>query len=287
MHALGLALQLGILLCALLAASCAEERATTREQHTEDDPVRALTGYEPSDVVNGGSISGRANWVGPPPEPIQIPVTVHSEWCGAVQPSPTFVMGRRNALAGTVVWLDGIHQGRAVDVATPAHVEATRCAFAPHVLAVGVGTTLEVRSRDSFLHNVHASFVESARRFTTWFSSALPTEGSSFTRVVERRGVTRWVDDAAHPWMLGWVHAFEHPYFAVTDADGRFQIANIPAGQYTLRAWHEGVLSSRTESGRPVYSAPILLARPITITGGTDSALDVSFSLEAARAAGE
>jgi hypothetical protein len=42
-----------------------------------------------------------------------------------------------------------------------------------------------------------------------------------------------------HPWMTAWVGVVEHPFFAVTDAEGRFEIAGVPAGSYTISAWHE------------------------------------------------
>ena len=43
-----------------------------------------------------------------------------------------------------------------------------------------------------------------------------------------------------HPWMKGWVRVFDHPYFAVTDADGKFEIKNAPAGKYNIVMWQEG-----------------------------------------------
>ena len=51
-----------------------------------------------------------------------------------------------------------------------------------------------------------------------------------------------------HPWMAGWLVVVEHPYAAVTDAEGRFTIADVPPGAYTLAVWHERL--GRTE--RPV-----------------------------------
>ena len=52
-------------------------------------------------------------------------------------------------------------------------------------------------------------------------------------------GVIRASCDAGHGWMSAYVHIFDHPYFAVTGPDGRFEIDGLPAGSYTLAAWHE------------------------------------------------
>ena len=42
-----------------------------------------------------------------------------------------------------------------------------------------------------------------------------------------------------HGWMTGYVRIFDHPYYAVTDAEGKFEIKNAPAGKYRLVYWHE------------------------------------------------
>lgn len=52
-------------------------------------------------------------------------------------------------------------------------------------------------------------------------------------------------------WMLGFVHVFDHPYFAVTKDKGAFPIPNVPAGTYTLKAWHEDAGSEEARSDRP------------------------------------
>ena len=42
-----------------------------------------------------------------------------------------------------------------------------------------------------------------------------------------------------HSWMKAYVSVFDHPYFAVTDDSGRYQIENVPIGNYEVVAWHE------------------------------------------------
>jgi len=50
-----------------------------------------------------------------------------------------------------------------------------------------------------------------------------------------------------HPWMSAWVGVLEHPFFAVSDAKGAYSIPNLPAGTYTIEAWHEK-LGTRTQT---------------------------------------
>jgi hypothetical protein len=73
------------------------------------------------------------------------------------------------------------------------------------------------------------------------------------TSKIRDTGILKVVCDT-HAWMLGYVHVFDHPFFAVTDEKGNFSIANVPPGKYTLKAWHEdaGVMSQEitvSESG--------------------------------------
>ena len=42
-----------------------------------------------------------------------------------------------------------------------------------------------------------------------------------------------------HPWMRGYIAVFKHPYFAVTDKTGSFELKDLPAGSYTITAWQE------------------------------------------------
>jgi plastocyanin len=295
MHAVGLAMQLALLLTviggAVVAAGCSgsePRRAPERERERDDSPRDRPPAYEPIEVVNGGTITGRVTWSGASPELVELPVATHREACGETQVSPALAIGRRSGIAGTVIWLEGIARGRAIEVPeAPVVIEVAGCAFRPHVVAAIVGARIAIRNVEQVLHNVHASRWRGPRQEQTWFSRALPELGASYEEALAAPGIVRLVDDAAHPWMLGWVHAFEHPYFAVSDAEGRFQLSRIPPGQYTLRAWHEGVrVTGETEAGRPVYSAPIVLGRPVTVTAGHDTPVDFAITGEIADAAG-
>ncbi len=289
------------LLFAAIATGCSsaatdDEPEAMRGTRDGDDsrrraPSRAepTAGYETISVVNGGTISGAITWTGEQPDPIDVPVPIHAERCGETQRSPVLSIGRRSGVANTVVWLDAIPRGRALAIPEePISVGIEDCAFRPHVVAAPVGARIELRNAEPILHNVHARFVDRAGGMRTWFSEGLPEAGATHVATLERPGVVRLVDDAGHPWMHAWVHVFDHPYFAVSDAAGRFQLTGIPPGQYVVRAWHEGFLvSGATESGRPVYSAPIVLSRPVTLSSGHDTRIDFVIGTASAEAAGD
>lgn len=108
------------------------------------------------------------------------------------------------------------------------------CAYTPHVLGVMTGQKLEVRNSDMTLHNVHGASKKNKGFNKSQFQGAPPI-------VIEygeaEIGVKLTCD--VHPWMKAFVHVMDHPFFAVTKADGSFTIEDLPPGDYTLVAWHE------------------------------------------------
>ncbi|MBI3066757.1 MAG: hypothetical protein HYY82_17700 [Deltaproteobacteria bacterium] len=83
-------------------------------------------------------------------------------------------------------------------------------------------------------------FIEGYLGDKTVFNLSLPFKGTSIdaTSRIRQPGILKVVCDT-HAWMLGFVHVFNHPYFAVTDDQGTFSIADLPAGTYVLKAWRK------------------------------------------------
>ncbi len=242
------------------------------------------SGYREVEVELGGSLSGRVTWLGDAPPAL---TARGGASCPDEVSLPVLALGPRGGIRDAVVVLAGIREGRARSEADSERtLRIEDCSVEPHVVAIGVGSeggaTIRLENRDDILHNAHATDPGGSTRFDV----GLPPEGSS-TIALERPGILRVVDDAGHPSVLGWVHVIEHPYFAVTDASGSFRIPAVPAGQYTLQVWHEGVRSAGTdEDGRHQLSAPIFLSRMVTVVSGQDTAADFSIDLRIADAAG-
>ena len=162
------------------------------------------------------------------------PVHEPDSQCPHPVPNETVVVGEDGGLQNVVVYLDGVpaSTGKSQPAAQLKQID---CQFVPHVLAVQVGQPLEISNSDAMTHNVHYttgrngsanhSFDGSDRRTTVSFARAEPEPFR--------------VRCDLHTWMGAYVGVFEHPHFAVTDAAGGFEIANVPAGEYTLKSWHE------------------------------------------------
>lgn len=120
--------------------------------------------------------------------------------------------------------------------------------FVPRLLAVQTGTTVDFPNSDATFHNVFS--LSRAKRFDLGRYAA----GRSKSVRFDRPGVVRVFCDI-HSHMSAFVVVFNHPYFRVTDADGRFRIDNVPPGTYTLVGWYEGEARIRRSVAVPAGGA--------------------------------
>jgi plastocyanin len=112
----------------------------------------------------------------------------------------------------------------------PVVLDQKGCIYTPRVIGVRAGQPLEILNSDDTLHNVHA----------------LPMANQDFNTSQKKVSRTFTVQEVmvrfkcdVHPWMFAYVGVVAHPFFAVTDASGAFELKGLPPGTYTLEAWHE------------------------------------------------
>jgi plastocyanin len=194
---------------------------------------RAAAEYKESVVTNGGTISGRVRVAGDVPVLPPQPVFKQKETCGEAVPDERLVIGQDAGLANAVLVLTDITAGKAVPRERAVHMDNRRCAFVPHVLNATVGQMIEITNSDPFLHDAHAMLGS-----RTLFNVAIP-KGRTVHRPLAYAGVAHINCNIRHTWMHAYLFIAEHPYHVVTDTNGRFTIADVPPGTYTLRAWHE------------------------------------------------
>jgi plastocyanin len=108
--------------------------------------------------------------------------------------------------------------------------------FVPHVLAIITGTTVDFPNSDAFYHNVFS--LSKASRFDLGRYAA----GRSRSVRFDKPGIVRVFCDI-HSHMNAYILVFSHPFFALTDPEGRYRIENVPPGAYAVIAWNEGTAS--------------------------------------------
>ena len=121
--------------------------------------------------------------------------------------------------------------------AAAAHVvfDQTKCVFEPHVLAVMVNTPISLKSSDSVNHNINAKLKAGA------FNKLLAAKAEEKFTPIGAERLPAEVTCDIHPWMKAWWMVFDHPYFAVTDEKGEFEIKNVPAGTQKVVVWQEAL----------------------------------------------
>jgi plastocyanin len=114
--------------------------------------------------------------------------------------------------------------------AEPVRIDQKGFRFIPHITVVVPGTTVRFLNNDPEPHNVYSP--EGRYNLGTW-----PT-GETRDHTFDEPGIYTQLCNI-HPDMLAYVVVVETPYFAVTDADGSFEVKGVPPGKYLVWAWHE------------------------------------------------
>jgi polysaccharide lyase family 4-like protein len=192
--------------------------------------------------IDAGTITGEAYYVNTVPKLAPVKVTKDQDYCGETLPNETYLADAGGGLKNVVVFLETVQPTNAPDPQKLNMIENSGCRYVPRVLAMRKGERLRVKNNDPKLHIPHSYLNQK-----TVFMLSLPFKNTVLDATLKIRdtGVLKLVCDT-HAWMLGFVHVFDHPFFAVTDDRGVFSIPDVPAGTYTLKAWHEDAgVSSR------------------------------------------
>jgi plastocyanin len=128
--------------------------------------------------------------------------------------------------------------------------------FVPHVLPVMVGTTVKFLNSDPTPHNVFSPDFEKYN-LGTWPQGQ--SKGHVFAKCAKFPCAYTQLC-RVHPEMEGFVVVLPNAYFAVSDREGHFEIANVPPGQYTLAVWHPKLKGK---------------AAPVTVSTGKNSTVDL------------
>ena len=225
--------------------------------------VRGQGDYEVVAVVDGATLSGRVVFRGAVPAARRLLVTKDEEVCGfGYLERHEVVVDSHGALAGAVVYIEGISRGKAWPDETRRVVDQKDCTFQPNMLVAPRWVDMDIVNSDPVLHNIHA-WELIADRGRTLFNLGQPPDKEVITQPLRpRRGNQIRLECDAHDFMQGWIFAADSPYAVATGEDGTFVFDDVPPGDYTIKVWH-----------------PFLGFQERSVTLGMGQATEVGFDL--------
>ena len=190
-----------------------------------------------SPAPSGATIKGTVKFQGTVPKPNHIDMSADPK-CVQAHPgggtSEDILADSSGGLRNVIVYVSqGLGDTKFEPPQEPAVIEQKGCTYKPHVVTVRANQELKVLNSDNTTHNIHP-MPNNNRELN---QSQAP--GAPFSMTFAREEIAIPVKCNIHPWMHSYIAVFKHPYFAVTDNDGTFEIPNLPQGSYTITAWHE------------------------------------------------
>lgn len=235
----------------------------------------AAAAYEEIAVKDGGTLTGTVTLVGEVPKPKGYNLTTlpDSIYCGRISDGrgwrllQPFQVGEGGAFRQVVVLLEDIEKGKAFGEYKSPKIEAVNCLFLPFTNVVRDHHDVVVVNKDPAMHDIQA-YETSHLGPRVLFNVPLPIStrypnqanlSAHFTKHYEGTPMTQTVrmtkgrkiftmQCGFHAYMESWALVVDHPYFSISDKDGRFEIGNIPPGTYKVTIWHPYVRETYEET---------------------------------------
>jgi hypothetical protein len=220
----------------------------------ETDPVKAVAAApapaagaaatapaaQPAEPAMAGAVKGTIKFEGEAPkaEPVDLspdPFCKEHHAGGTMEPPTGVKVGAGGGLKDVFVQITGVPDTKREPPAEPVVLDQVGCNYVPHVLGIMKKQQLKILNSDATLHNIH-----SQPKNQKEFNKAMPNKGDERLEDFRKAEEAVHIKCDVHPWMGAFIFVMEHPYFAVSSADGSFSIAcDLPDGEYGIKAWHE------------------------------------------------
>jgi hypothetical protein len=217
------------LLFAVLLTGCSNTKTET-PQKTATAPAT------PIDAATVATITGVVTFTGGAPKPEKIDMSQDPACVMGTEPnfSQSFAVNQGKLENVYVYVKDGLGNRVFAAPSEPATLDQHGCRYAPHVLGIMVHQKLRILNSDPAMHNIHpASEVNQA-----WNVSQSP-KGDPIEQTFSKPELMIPVKCNQHPWMKMYLNVSPHPFFSVSQKDGKFEIKGLPPGEYTIAAVHE------------------------------------------------
>jgi plastocyanin len=193
----------------------------------------------PGVAIAASSITGTVTFTGKAPtlKPLSMDAdpACAKKHSGPV-PNEMLLLGNGNTMGNIMVYVSkGVPAGKTWPAPkNPAVLDQKGCQYIPHVQGIMVGQAYKILNSDGVLHNVHA-----LPKINRGFNRPMPATVKEASATFDKPEAMFQIKCDVHPWMSAFVGAFNHPFFSVTGADGKFTISGLDPGTYEITAWHE------------------------------------------------
>jgi len=196
---------------------------------------------DPATLTDAGGVAGSVQFTGSAPDlqVIQMSADVYclSSHADDEVTAQRVMVNENGTLAQIFVYVKEGLEGKSFAVPSePARLDQQGCMYVPHIIGVQTGQTLIISNSDDTLHNVNAQPVNNPP-----FNIGQPMAGMEAPYTFENAEIMIPVRCDVHPWMSAFIGVVPNPYFTITDSEGNFSIDHLPAGDYVLEAWSEGL----------------------------------------------
>jgi hypothetical protein len=165
--------------------------------------------------------------------------------------SEAAIVDEKGGIANVFVYVrDGLGNRIYATPTMPVVLDQSGCQYEPHVFGVFVGQPIQVKNSDPTPHNVDARPHNNAQ-----FNFSQQPSAPAITKTFDKPEIGVPLKCDLHGWMTAYANVVSNPFFAVTKEDGTFELRGLPAGTYTIEAWHE-------EFGRQTQQVTIADASP-------------------------
>ncbi len=197
-------------------------------------PAAIHTGAPPPSLPVSGVLRGEVLFDGSRiPKATQVENTTDPGACGKLQSLENVIINPGNrGIKNVILSLKGVTLPKDQRPEPSRLVlDNRKCQFQPHVAVLTAGSSIEALNSDPIFHSVHLYGFRN-------LNLALAPKSSKVVQTLRRPGYIIVKCDI-HGWMQAFIRVDDHPFHAVSSADGSFQIRGIPPGTYTLAVWHE------------------------------------------------
>ncbi len=247
-----------VALAAVVAAGCSKKKAADDESAeptaAPEKPAEKEKAAE-APAAGVGSINGTVAFSGKTPEMKELPRKADPVCAAKPMKDNEVIVNGNGTLKDVLVRVaPGAVKGKFSAPESTVDVKQQDCMYVPRVQGAVAGQTVTVENDDKTMHNVHTYKGQETILNQGQPAGSPPIKKDS---VATEPAVLKFKCDV-HPWMTGFVVVTDHPFFATTGSDGSFKLDKVPAGKYTIEAWHSKYgLKTATVTVEPNKSAEL------------------------------